>query len=268
MNKRTEQAYLAQEQYQDGRNLKARIALHQHYSTSPIDWHEWVFDQLDLPEECRILELGCGTGLLWQKNADRIPSGWHITLTDLSAGMVAEAKANLIQLAHPFEYQLVDIQYMLFNPHEFDVVIANHMLYHVPDVVQGLREVRRVLKPDGRLFAATIGANHLKELRDIRQQFFHETEDAFDVIGNFGLQNGAATIQAAGFDQIERRDYENDLRVTAVEPLVDYAISWYNAEERAQRADQTEAFRQYAVGRIAENGAICIQKETGLFIAS
>jgi hypothetical protein len=53
-----------QQQYGTTSNLDARVALHQRYSTHPLPWHEWVFDQFDLPPQALILELGCGPGSL------------------------------------------------------------------------------------------------------------------------------------------------------------------------------------------------------------
>ena len=71
----TDQAYLREEQYRDDANLRARLDLHRRFSTNPQPWHRWVFDQLDLPDEADILEVGCGPGELWLQNLDRIPPG-------------------------------------------------------------------------------------------------------------------------------------------------------------------------------------------------
>ena len=55
------------EQYETSGNLEKRIRLHD-YSTSSQSWMEWVYDGLKLQENEQVLELGCGTGLLWQTN--------------------------------------------------------------------------------------------------------------------------------------------------------------------------------------------------------
>ena len=81
------QEYLAC-QYRNASNLNARIDLHQRFSTNKYGWQRWIFDQLDLPLQCRILELGCGPGNLWLENLDRIPESWDIVLSDFSAGML------------------------------------------------------------------------------------------------------------------------------------------------------------------------------------
>lgn len=69
-------------QYRTSVNLDARMALHARFSTNPYPWMRWVFDHFALPAECRVLELGCGTGALWAANRERIPAGWDITLSD------------------------------------------------------------------------------------------------------------------------------------------------------------------------------------------
>ena len=92
MSKFTDQQYLKTDQYRDSSNLDARVAIHRRFSTNPYGWFRWVFDVLlKLPENARILELGCGPGWMWKENTDRIPAGWNITLSDLSPGMVDAA---------------------------------------------------------------------------------------------------------------------------------------------------------------------------------
>ena len=70
--------------------------------------------------------------------------------------MLHNAKETL-QGQTGIEYRVIDIQDIPFADHEFDAVIANMMLYHVPDLQKGLREVKRVLKPDGTFYCATYG---------------------------------------------------------------------------------------------------------------
>jgi tRNA1(Val) A37 N6-methylase TrmN6 len=61
------------DQYKNADNLNARIRLHQLFSTNQYGWQHWLFDQFKLPPRGRILELGCGTGLLWLENLERRP---------------------------------------------------------------------------------------------------------------------------------------------------------------------------------------------------
>src|SRR6266540_2030765 len=97
------------QQYRDSSNLDARIALHQRFSVNQYGWQCWVFDQLRLSEGVRILELGCGPGSLWQANADRLTPQVRMTLTDYSAGMLAQARTRLQGVVHA-AYRVVDAQ--------------------------------------------------------------------------------------------------------------------------------------------------------------
>jgi len=88
MSRITDQKYLKSQQYKTSSNLDARIQIHGRFSINKYPWHHWVFDHFMLPTNSRILELGCGTGLLWLQNIGHIPDGWKITLSDFSPGML------------------------------------------------------------------------------------------------------------------------------------------------------------------------------------
>ena len=106
MSKFTDQQYLKTDQYKDSSNLDARVAIHQRFSSNEYGWFKWVFDTLEkLPADAKILELGCGHGLVWKENADRIPSTWDITLSDLSSGMLDSAWRNLVVTGRNFKFK-------------------------------------------------------------------------------------------------------------------------------------------------------------------
>lgn len=120
-------------QYRDASNLGARAQLHARFSTHRLGYLHWSFERLALPAHARVLELGCGPGWLWRDNRERIPPGWSLTLTDLSPGMLDEARANLSVLARPPRLQCVSAEALPFVDSSFDAVLAHHMLDHVPD---------------------------------------------------------------------------------------------------------------------------------------
>jgi ubiquinone/menaquinone biosynthesis C-methylase UbiE len=262
-----DQQHLKTQQYKDAANLTARSSLHERFSTNKTGWFAWVFDQLPgLPEQSRILELGCGPAWLWRHNRERIPAGWRVVLTDLSPGMVDQARANLSeQNAGQFEFDAIDAQAIPCAEASFDVVLANHMLYHVPDRPRALSEIRRVLKPDGQLFAAANGQDHMAELWAMVLQAAGADRGANRSELHFGLENGGKQL-APWFTHVERRDYPDALLVTEAEPLIAYAASselWGvqgNAEATRLLA---ERIRQ----QIAREGVIRITKNSGMFVA-
>src|SRR5579859_2254301 len=143
-------------QYHDATNLRARQQIYPTVN-GRNPWHRWVFEQLVIPAGGRLLELGCGPGALWVENDERLPADWSVTLTDRSPGMVTEAQRSLEHTGHPFAFAVADAEAIPFPDGSFDAVVANHMLYHVPDKPRAFVETRRVLRPGGRLYAATNG---------------------------------------------------------------------------------------------------------------
>lgn len=151
------------EQYKDGKNLSQRISIHHKYSVNNEGLGNWLFKQYNISEGHRILELGCGTGDLWNGKLKDLPDGVEIFITDFSKGMVNEA-AEKYQDFDFIKTQIIDIQDIPFESEYFDIIIANFMLYHVPNIDKALSEVYRVLKPNGIFFAATVGDNHMVEI--------------------------------------------------------------------------------------------------------
>lgn len=247
-------------QYQDSSNLEARAALHKRFRTAPRKWFDWYFDHLDLPASARVLEVGCGTGALWSENRVRIPATWVLTLTDFSPGMLVTAQ-RAIPAAR---FVVTDAQALAFEWGEFDAVIANHMLYHVPDVPRALAEFKRVLKPRGKLFAATNGVNHLRELRALIGSVIGLSQPFLEM--QFNLENGADYL-AHYFSTIRRFDFEDRLVVTEVEPLIAYAMSGV-LSTRLRDSDGESQLRQIVADHIARDGAFVITKSTGLFVCA
>ncbi len=254
------------EQYADPANLSARAELHRRFGTNPYGWYAWAYDQLDLPAEARILELGCGTGGLWLANRDRVPPGWDIVLSDHSPGMLREASERLSGWNRVSTFQVIDAQAIPFADEHFDAVVANHMLYHVPELPEAFAEIRRALKTGGHLYAATNGRGHMRELRELARTVTTALRFSDpDRRKVFGLENGTGLLEPR-FSNVTPRHYENALRVTEVEPLVAYVLSTANAKAILGDED-VERLRRAVRERIDADGAVHISISTGMFIA-
>ena len=254
------------EQYRAASKLDARVALHQRFGTARIGWHRWVFDQLDLPPDARVLEPGCGPGQLWVQNLDRLPAGWQVTLSDLSLGMVKQARRNLASSGHPFAYEQFDAQALPFADGSFDAVVANHMLYHVPDRDKTYAEVRRVLKPGGRFYAATNSRGNMRQIADLEDRLgFTSDLGAFSrEKGFFFLENGEAELKA-WFARVTIHRQEEALVVTEAQPLIDYILSGVNGAGLTE--EKLGSLRASVEAEISDKGVFRIDKITGLFVA-
>ena len=261
MDTLSDQEYL-QQQYRDSSNLSARAGLHARFSTEEYPWFHWVFDHFDIPENGSVLELGCGTGLLWRKNLGRIPHGWSIILSDASQGMVHEAEQDLLHTDLKFTFEVVDAQSLPYRKHSFDAVIANHMLYHVPDLASTLSEIRRVLQPAGRLYATTVGLCHMAELRKVPGKLRIGTSDRSDqTVAQFNLENGAGEL-AQWFAKVEVERKKSTLVVTEAAPLVEYVMSYTDLSD-----EETVELHAYFDREIQLQGAFRITTESGIFKA-
>ncbi len=264
MAKFNDQQYLKSDQYRDSSNLDARLVIHQRFSTNSYGWFNWVFDRLDkLPANAKVLELGCGAGYLWRECIDRVPPTWDITLSDLSSGMLDAAWRNLVVTGRAFQFKEIDAQAIPFEDETFDAVIANHMLYHVPDRPKAIAEIKRVLKPNGWLFAATNGASHMKEMADWLRQV-HASKDWEPFARPFILENGLEQLTPF-FSKVSLSRYEDHLQVTEIEPIMAYIRSMIRAAELSE--EELASLQQRLEKELQEKGTIFISKDSGLFEA-
>ena len=264
MSKFNDQEYLKNDQYRDASNLDARIELHLRFSTNQYGWFPWIFDTLEtLPTPARVLELGCGPGYMWKECINRVPDGWSITLSDFSDGMVDAAWRNLVVTGRAFKYEQIDAQSIPYADETFDIVIANHMLFHLPDRLKGLAEIQRVLKSGGYLIATTVGSGHLAEIKNWRKLMSLDI-DILSPDNPFTLDNGIEQITPF-FSQVEIKRYEDNLRVTEIEPLMAYIHSAFREEELSEPA--LAKLRQELEDILSQEGEIFITKDSGLFLA-
>ncbi len=259
------------EQYVTSENLERRISIYD-YGVAEEYWSNWVFEKMNFQSGEKILELGCGNGMLWCDNIEMLPEGLQLTLTDRSEGMLAQTKKNLSEYDARLkeknitvEYKIMDANQLLLPAMEYDCIIANHMLYHVAERESCLRKIERALKPKGRLCCSTIGENHLKEMHELVAGFDSRIDiPQRNITRSFRLENGKEQLEKV-FRQVTRTDYTNDLLVDDAKAIYDYVNSYpgnaaYVLEERG------EAFMLLLQNKLKEEGAIFIQGSTGIFI--
>lgn len=126
-----------------------------------MDWHErffvqagwtnqlrqYLYQQVGLNEKSRILEVGCGTGVITSelKEYTKIPAAG----IDIQFERVEKAKKLD---ASPY-YGCADVYHLPFSNNYFDFVIAHYLFLWLREPVEALKEIKRVLKPSGFLVA-------------------------------------------------------------------------------------------------------------------
>ena len=211
-----------QSQYATDRNLASRQRL---WSTSrrvpEFDLFAWVLDLAGIgqgvSQSQSILDVGCGNGAYERTLAERGHRGLRVAV-DLSAGMLPLVTEAVVVLA--------DVQALPFSRDRFDLVLAPHMLYHVPDIECSAGEIRRVLHPKGLFVAVTNSVSNLQELRALVEAAVgSDWRMLRPADQRFSMEGGAALLSSA-FESVVRVDCPpSDLVVTDVDALAEYVAS-------------------------------------------
>lgn len=262
-----DQAYLQNRQYATADRLAARANLHSRWSTASTSWFDWINGLVELRPGIRVLEVGCGAGWQWEALGSLVPDGVSLALVDLSRGMVEEAvqRAPLGGGLTAVAGHVADAQSLPVADRCCDRVIANHMLYHLPDPEAGVAELSRVLRPDGRAVVATNGGRHLHQLEAIRAEVFGGDANV-GTADVFGIDNGLPMLQQR-FREVRWMAREDDLRCASSADVIAYLRSMPPGED-ASLAQLEEL--QLAVERAfaADGGVLRISKETGCFVCA
>lgn len=175
-------------EYADESRYAARMAKH-HTATGP-DPYDVIVAAAAERAPAKVLEVGCGRGELAERIQRELPA--TVVALDQSARMVE------LTAARGVEAIVGDVVDLPFEDDSFDCAVAAWMLYHASDLDQALAELRRVLRPDGCLLAATSSDRNLGEL--------------WELVGEIGAPAGGFTVENAEtalrrhFDRVKRRD--------------------------------------------------------------
>ena len=251
-------------QYRNSTNISARIRLHRLFSSNKQGWFPWIYEQCQITEGMKILELGCGNGRLWIENKAKLPADCEIILSDISEGMIRDVRREQSLQDDRFSFAAFDCHAIPYEDASFDLVIANHVLFYCKDVDRVCSEVGRVLKPGGRFVCGTYGVAHMQEVIRLVTQFDDRiTLSGENLYEHFGKENGAQAL-APYFAEVDWQQYEDALIVTQAEPLIEYVLSCHGNQNQ-YILEKYNKFRKYVEGQI-RNG-YTITKDAGIFIS-
>jgi SAM-dependent methyltransferase len=154
---RADLRYLTSTAYADDRLLRSRQDLYGHQRPR-IDLVGETIAGLGELAGKPVADIGCGNGAYV---AALVHAGARVVAIDLSAGMLG------CLVAQPTGSVVADAQAMPVATASLEVVLAMHMLYHVPEPGRAVREAARVLRPEGKLVAAIGGPRHLVEATEL-----------------------------------------------------------------------------------------------------
>lgn len=253
-------------QYQNSSNITARIQLHSQYSKNPQGWFPWLYEQCQIQNGMKILEIGCGNAQFWTENLDQIPKELSVILSDISEGMIREIRRDGRLDETHFAFEVADCHRIPHDSDTFDLVIANHMLFYCEDIPEVLKEVKRVLKKGGHFICSTYGSGHMKEISELVQEFDNRIVLSADCLyERFGRENGNEILEKC-FCQVTWHSYEDLLVIGSPEPLIEYILSCHGNQNQ-YILDRYTKFRSFLVKKMSYTG-LTITKDAGIFISN
>lgn len=209
-------------EYASERRYAARMAK-QETATGP-DPYDVVHAAVAERAPRDVLEVGCGRGELAERISRQLSA--RVVALDQSARMVELTAAGGVEAI------VGDVVDLPFDDGSFDCAVAAWMLYHASDLERALAELRRVLRPDGRLVAATSSERNLAEV--------------WELVGEPGAPAGGFTAESAAsalrrhFGEVERRDVVGTVTFRDRQAAYEYVANTRTAQLAARLPELDE----------------------------
>ncbi|MCW2936304.1 MAG: Methyltransferase type 11 [Actinomycetia bacterium] len=234
----TDQAFLRDVQYRSDANLTARQSIYA-YQHPHIDLAARVLDLVELPAAGVVADVGCGNGRYLAELARRGPRG-HLIGADLSFGMLQAARSRVPAAS----LIAADASALALRDGIADLTLAMHMLYHVPDPMAAVRELRRVTRPGAAVVVGLNARDHMRELREAVQ------EAGLGYPGERVTLDDGEALLGTVFTTVTRHDFPAQVRPPAPEPVADYIRSM----SATGLHDNPEALVSDVITRLFPNG--------------
>lgn len=252
--------------------LRVRHETHDRYSVPPIDFIGWALGCTQWRGDEVVLDVGTGMGRWYSALHEKLPQTTYYGL-DLHPGML---------LTHPALHSLTvaDAQNLPYPDTAFDMVMANHMLFHVPDMEQAVQEFRRVLKPGATLMTTTNSLHNMPELQVLVRRAVTllvppgttNIQVPLPPSDMFTLESGTRLL-SRHFYAVVRYDLPSQLIFPEVDPVLAYLESTRSVREpqlpNGVLWDDVMLIVREQVNRLIEHfGELVINKLAGVLIAT
>ncbi len=226
-----------------------------------VDLGQFLDDHLTALHGGRVLDAGCGTGAYV---ADTVARARELVTFDIGHQRLGNIDGRTHRVCG-------DLQTLPFPDATFDAAMAMHMLYHVPDIALGASELRRVLRPDGVLYALTNSERAQWEMQELIDR--NGCDPFAGGENRFTNENGADYLRTA-FADVQLTEFSDSrLVVTDPECVVDEIQRNRYLIEPGLRVgvaweDVVVGVRNDVAEVVARDGAFVMSECHGLFTCS
>ncbi len=258
--------------YQTADALRVRQEIHDTYTVPKVDFVDWAINGINWRGDESVLDVGCGAGNYYGNLREIEPNVQYQGL-DFSPGML---------MKHPATHSLVlaSATHIPYGNDQFDIIMANHMLYHVPNIDEAIVEFRRVLKPSGVVMVATNSIQNMPELQVLMRRAIllltraggTQIQPPKPASDWFALENGSRQL-ARHFYAIVRHDLPSKLIFSEIDPIMDYLESTRGMREPqlpedVDWDDMMMIMRQQITHLVNHLGELVVNKLNGVIFAS
>ena len=267
MAEEIDKKYLKEKQYKSTKYLEARIKIHK-FTENKFSFHEWIFSKYNLEmfnsREINILDIGCGTGIFWKQNIDKLKNVKFI-LTDFSESMINKSKENLPNYLDRIKFELAEVEDLKKYFGKFDIVLCHNVIYHAEDKDLAIKNLVSCLNnnSDSFLSITTNSEKHMLNVYDIGKHL-DKNFPTDRIIDGFTEEIADKILpKHVNFEKIVE---DERLKITDLDILVDYVASGVEPRNIKLKPNFYDQYRQIAEKEIQTKGFFEIIKRSPLYI--
>jgi len=264
--------------YSEAKNLEIRIKTHQKYSRSKIKWDKWLLEPLKGKEINNVLDLGCGNGR-FIFGLYKMKTGKNFLGIDISREQIKKAAAEVKKRKlKNVKFREGDVTGLKRLNKKYDLILCNHMLWHIDNLNPFLKDISGLLTEDGLLFASTNSTDYMKEMYDLHSRICKKLKLPAALqkkIRNnkFSLENGKE-ILSKRFNKVNKYILKDELVFTKAGRFLDYyktflqpLIKMYKEVPESRWMQVYDEVKLFVEVRIKDKGKFTVTKNSGYFIS-
>jgi ubiquinone/menaquinone biosynthesis C-methylase UbiE len=220
--------------------------------------------------------VACGAGKQCLSYYENLHGACSIVGGDVSADLLSQARKEAQTKGANIEFRELNFnQPFGFPDNEFDLLSCCFAIYYSENIPATIKEMHRVLKPDGRLFTS----GPMPENKKLFYEIIHEATNKPipPMPGSSRYVSEILSTIRSQFSQVDVHIFENPLTFTTAEPFIDYTRASLSEDRKLWGSLFTDkddfekimkAISAVAIRRLKEDGKLVMTKVVGGFIAT